>query len=176
MIIPDDAALSDHFALREFAVSASHPDLAVLPPTPARVRLQSLAREVLEPIRTELGVGMRILSGYRSKALNDAVGGSVTSQHTHGEAVDWTVPNLRSAWTKVLAMVADGRLRGAGQMIYYPEQGFIHCALASGRFPHPTCCIHWPGHVEGYAVMSPTLAALNALVPPNIDPQRTRIV
>jgi len=35
-----------------------------------------------------------ISSGYRSKELNAAIGGSVTSQHSIGEAADFEVPGL----------------------------------------------------------------------------------
>jgi hypothetical protein len=47
-----------------------------------------LAREIFEPIRKYRGKPIKINSGYRSFALNRAVGGSRTSQHCTGEAVD----------------------------------------------------------------------------------------
>ena len=50
--------------------------------------LKELAVKVLQPIRDFYGKPVKVTSGYRSKALNTAVGGSQTSQHSHGEAAD----------------------------------------------------------------------------------------
>jgi hypothetical protein len=50
--------------------------------------LIELARKIFEPIRVQLNKPIYISSGYRSKALNAAIGGSKTSQHTKGEALD----------------------------------------------------------------------------------------
>ena len=47
-----------------------------------------LAENVFQPIREHFGVPIHISSGYRSKALNTAVGGSLSSQHCSGEAID----------------------------------------------------------------------------------------
>ena len=44
--------------------------------------------KVLDPLRKAYGNSFSITSGYRTKAVNDAVGGSSTSQHTKGEAAD----------------------------------------------------------------------------------------
>lgn len=165
--------LTPHFTLAEFAVSGAHPELVVPVPPALQGRITRLAVEVLEPIRIRLDRPMRILSGYRSRALNRAVGGSVTSQHVRGEATDFTAADIRAAWLTVMAMVADNKIPSAGQLIYYPDKGFIHAALASERYRRPTCCIHWPeGGIDGYPVISPTLAAFDALVPRALDPQR----
>lgn len=47
-----------------------------------------LAEKVFEPIRAHFGVPIHISSGYRSKALNDLIKGSSSSQHCKGEAID----------------------------------------------------------------------------------------
>ena len=49
---------------------------------------KKLAQNIFEPIRKHFGVPIMISSGYRSKALNMAIGGSLTSQHCSGEAID----------------------------------------------------------------------------------------
>jgi len=51
-------------------------------------KMQLLAENVFEPVREYLGVPIRINSFYRGKEVNKAVGGSPTSQHTLGEAID----------------------------------------------------------------------------------------
>jgi hypothetical protein len=50
--------------------------------------LQKLCVMVLEPVRSLLGIPVRITSGFRCKELNTSIGGSPTSQHCHGEAAD----------------------------------------------------------------------------------------
>lgn len=50
--------------------------------------LRQIAINVLQPIRDQFG-RTRVTSGYRSPALSVAVGSTVTSQHTRGEAVDF---------------------------------------------------------------------------------------
>jgi hypothetical protein len=58
-------------------------------PTPEHLEnFKLLAEKVFEPIREHFGVPIHISSGYRSKALNTAIGGSLTSQHCSGEAID----------------------------------------------------------------------------------------
>ena len=47
-----------------------------------------------QPVREILGVPMIISSGYRCPALNKAVGGSKTSAHMSGFAIDFTAPKF----------------------------------------------------------------------------------
>ena len=158
------------FKLDEFAVSVSHPQLVQAVPIALIPRITLLAVRCLQPVRDTLGRPMRILSGYRSHALNRAVGGSPTSQHVVGEAADWTVDDIRGAFIEVLELVASGRLQSAGQIIYYPEQGFVHMSLSSGRFPFPTCCVHWPDKQLKYKVFPADAARFELLVPRAQDP------
>ena len=52
--------------------------------------LTKLAKE-LQRVRNFFGAPIRITSGFRCPALNKAVGGAETSQHTKGEAADFTL-------------------------------------------------------------------------------------
>jgi hypothetical protein len=59
--------------------------------TPTAEHLENfklLAEKVFEPIRAHFGVPIFISSGYRSKALNDLIKGSSSSQHCKGQAID----------------------------------------------------------------------------------------
>jgi hypothetical protein len=47
-----------------------------------------LAAKVFEPIRMHFGKPIFVSSGYRSEALNSAIGGSSSSQHCSAEAID----------------------------------------------------------------------------------------
>ncbi len=50
--------------------------------------LEDIAENIFQPIREHFKVPIGISSGYRSEALNKAIGGSKTSQHSKGEALD----------------------------------------------------------------------------------------
>ena len=58
-------------------------------PTPEHLEnFKKLAENIFEPIRKHFNQPIFISSGYRSKELNTAIGGSLTSQHCSGEAID----------------------------------------------------------------------------------------
>lgn len=58
-------------------------------PTPEHLQnLKELAESVFQPIREHFGVPLAVSSGYRSEALNQRIGGSRSSQHMQGKAVD----------------------------------------------------------------------------------------
>lgn len=51
-------------------------------------RAKLVCENCFEPIREHLGQPIKINSGFRSGALNRAIGGATTSQHSLGEAID----------------------------------------------------------------------------------------
>jgi zinc D-Ala-D-Ala carboxypeptidase len=61
---------------------------------PSAEVLQSLYRlsHFLAQVQALLGHPLQITSGFRSAALNEAVGGVADSQHTAGQAVDFRCP------------------------------------------------------------------------------------
>ena len=91
---PYDTKLSPHFTLKEMCLSgtAIKHGWKNTPDALAVMNLTKLCENVLEPLRLRFGV-IRITSGYRSKQVNDAVGGVEFSQHRYGEAADIYVPN-----------------------------------------------------------------------------------
>lgn len=82
--------LSQHLDLSEVTRSDSAKRKGINNmPTPDHLEnFKKLAENIFEPIRKHFGVPIMISSGYRSKALNTAIGGSLTSQHCSGEAID----------------------------------------------------------------------------------------
>ena len=52
------------------------------------VNLKELAENIFQPLRDYYGVPIYISSGYRSESLNKAIGGSKSSQHCKGQAID----------------------------------------------------------------------------------------
>jgi zinc D-Ala-D-Ala carboxypeptidase len=82
--------LSTHLDLSEIirSDSAKRNGISNMP-TPDHIEnFKILATKVFEPIREHFGVPIRISSGYRSAELNKCIGGSATSQHSTGEAID----------------------------------------------------------------------------------------
>lgn len=81
--------LTDNFGLAEMQRSdvALRHGLDNQAPKRCIQALRALCTCVLEPLRQRFGP-VRILSGYRSPALNTLVGGSPNSQHMCGEAAD----------------------------------------------------------------------------------------
>jgi hypothetical protein len=93
------------------------------------INLVNLCNFILQPVREEFGV-IRINSGYRSPALNKAVGGSKTSQHCNGQAADfesfstpnpdlalWITKNLD--FDQIILEFYDG---------VDPNSGWVHCS------------------------------------------------
>jgi hypothetical protein len=82
--------LSENLALSEVTRSDSAKRKGISnEPTPEHLEnFKKLAENIFEPIRKHFGKPIHISSGYRSKALNAAIGGSASSQHCTGEAID----------------------------------------------------------------------------------------
>lgn len=82
--------LSEHLDLSEVTRSdmAKRKGISNMPTPEHLENFKKLAQNIFEPIRKHFGVPIHISSGYRSKALNTAIGGSLTSQHCSGEAID----------------------------------------------------------------------------------------
>lgn len=58
-------------------------------PTPEHLQnLIDLAESVFQPIREHFAIPLGVSSGYRSDALNQRIGGSKSSQHMRGQALD----------------------------------------------------------------------------------------
>ena len=87
--------LTDHFDLSEFVVSqeAARRGIDNDPPDEVLENLYILAM-ALEEVRARLGRPIVISSGYRSPALNAAVGGAANSAHVLGYAADLTCPGF----------------------------------------------------------------------------------
>lgn len=85
-----DNRISKHISYRE-GVHSHTAKVRGIPNKPGEAAIRNmsaLAANVFEPLREWVGGGIKINSFYRSPKLNAAIGGSRTSQHTKGEAVD----------------------------------------------------------------------------------------
>ena len=85
--------LTEHFTLAELT-ETSHREFDNTPNEAETANLQRLA-EFLEEVKTTLGgKAVVITSGFRSKAVNDAVKSKDSSQHRTGCAADFKVPGM----------------------------------------------------------------------------------
>jgi zinc D-Ala-D-Ala carboxypeptidase len=82
--------ISEHLSLAEVTRSetAKRKGISNMPTEEHIQNFKLLAENVFEKIRAHFGCPIHISSGYRSKELNDAIGGSQTSQHSKGQAID----------------------------------------------------------------------------------------
>jgi zinc D-Ala-D-Ala carboxypeptidase len=121
--------LSTHFSLAEFTNSQMASRLGIDNDPPDEL-LDNLRRTAngLEGIRILLGVPIVVSSGYRSLALNRALGSKDTSQHVTGQAVDFTAPGFGGP-----RHVAD-RIIDAG--IYFDQCILEYPASPSGGWVH----------------------------------------
>lgn len=114
--------LSKNFDWKEFEKSDTASRLHivnVINDWEVRDNIKALVEDVLQPLRDKWGGPLFINSGYRSKELNEAVGGVETSQHRKGQAADVGVTDPYA-----LAKLAKRMRLPYDQMIIYPS--FVH--------------------------------------------------
>jgi zinc D-Ala-D-Ala carboxypeptidase len=101
--------LSPHFTLAEMTVSetAARRGIDNDPPPDVVERLKHTALG-LEAVRIRLGAPIVVSSGYRSPALNAAIGGAQNSDHTRGDAADFICPGFGAPSTIVSALKDSG--------------------------------------------------------------------
>jgi len=58
--------------------------------------MQLIAKEVFEPLRKWVGGPIKVNSFFRSEDLNTGIGGSKTSSHLKGQAIDLTTMGLKT--------------------------------------------------------------------------------
>lgn len=95
--------ISKHLTLAEVTRSetAKRKGISNMPTEEHIKNFKLLAEKVFEPIREHFKVPIHISSGYRSKALNEAIGGSLSSQHCSGEAIDIDMDGSTNGVTNV---------------------------------------------------------------------------
>lgn len=114
--------MAKYFTLSEL----THSDTAVkqkidnTPPPDVLPKLATLANKLLDPIRERWGSPLHVNSGFRSPALNKAVGGASTSQHLRGEAADITAgsPEKNTRLFGLIKGMIDAGEITVGQLIW----------------------------------------------------------
>lgn len=153
-----DVQLSPHFVLSELVRSqtAARAGLDNWPRDPQVIEnLRQTAINILEPIRMHFGIAFAPNRGYRSPAVNAATGGSRTSQHMTGQAVDVELPGVSN---HVLAEWAAKNLQ-FDQIILecyqrgIPNSGWVHLRYAGMANRRQTLTfIQGQGYLPGFVV------------------------
>ena len=95
-----------------------------------RANIMLLVQHVLDPIRSFVGMPVRITSGYRCARLNEIVGGCERSQHLTGQAADFQVDSFCVKDYKALAYWCADNI-DFDLLIVYPKRKFIHVSYVS---------------------------------------------
>ena len=82
--------ISEHVSLKEGIKShtATRLNIDNAPSSLDLINMKTIAEQVFEPLRKFVGGPIAINSFYRSPKLNSAIGGSTSSQHCKGSAID----------------------------------------------------------------------------------------
>lgn len=82
--------ISKHISLEEATLSPTALRLGIdnTPNEDVLINMKLVAERCFEPIRNWYGKPIKVNSFYRCEALNNAVKGSLTSQHVEGKAID----------------------------------------------------------------------------------------
>lgn len=122
-----------NFSYDELIASATAKRLGLdnTPTYEEKEKLRKLAIEVLQPIRDKWKGAIVVNSGYRSEAVNKAVGGVKTSQHRLGEAADIKVGGKaenKKLFNLIYKMITNGDIK-VGQLIDEYGYSWIHVSL-----------------------------------------------
>lgn len=125
-----DRKLTADFMLSEFLAS----DTAFrrgIENTPSESQLLNIVQHLapgMQRVRDLLGLPIIIASGYRSLALNTAIGGSITSQHMQGLAADFTCPQFGSPLRICQKITGRADVINFDQLIY--EGRWVHVSFS----------------------------------------------
>ena len=96
---------------------------------------KKLALNIFQPIREHFGKPIIISSGYRSAELNKAIGGSLSSQHCSGEAIDIDMDETDITNAQIFNYIKDNL--NFDQMIWEfgtdANPDWVHVSFAANR-------------------------------------------
>lgn len=107
--INKDAKLSQHFSLGELTKTSAKTEDGNIPSHVHINNMKNLCENWLEPLREKSGGAIVINSGFRSEAVNRAIGGVKGSNHLSGCAVDIHVTGIEQAilYASILLRISD---------------------------------------------------------------------
>lgn len=121
--------LSKNFTLEEFLISetAERNDIDMEPPPEIIENIRRLVHGCLQPLRDDVISPIFITSGWRPLKLNTMIGGSKTSEHINGNAVDFTVVRQKPFDTCELIVAMD--LPYDQIILEFPPRGWVHLGV-----------------------------------------------
>lgn len=121
-----------HFTIEEMTKSSTATAKGIdnTPSKDIEAKLQKLIEAVLDLLKEWYGKPIRVNSGYRCEALNEAIGGSKTSQHCLGEAADITAGSKEEN-KKLFEYIKDNL--PFDQLINESDFSWIHVSYREGR-------------------------------------------
>jgi zinc D-Ala-D-Ala carboxypeptidase len=124
--------LSANFTLRELTKSdtADRLDIDNTPNEEQIESLRLLCENILQPVRDHFGKPVKISSGFRCSALNQATGGSSNSDHCRGQACDFEIDGVSNP---ELAEWIESNLKYTQLILEFytqgqPNSGWVHCS------------------------------------------------
>ena len=125
------------FTLDELIRSATAERLGIdnLPPPEEMDNLRHLAVKILQPLRDAWQRPIIVTSGYRSPALNKALGGARNSQHLMGQAADICATDPadnKALFLTAVRLIQEGTLQ-VGQLLDEYAYQWIHISLPTPR-------------------------------------------
>jgi len=127
--------LTEHFSLAEMIVSPTAKRLGLSnTPTPEHIEnMRYCCEKILEPVRAKFGP-VTVNSSYRAPLVNKAVGGSKTSQHVNGQAIDFEVKGVDNK--KVADWIGDNLEFDQVILEFYTagdkNSGWVHASIKKG--------------------------------------------
>ena len=124
--------LTEHFTVEEMIVSPTAKKLGLsnVPTAEHIENMRYCCEKILEPVRAKFGP-VTINSSYRAPLVNKAVGGSKTSQHVNGQAIDFEVKGVDNK--KVADWVADNLEFDQVILEFYAagdkNSGWVHASI-----------------------------------------------
>ena len=131
MAVPN-IQMSKNFYLNELIKSSTADRMGIdnTPTTEHLINLSAVTQFILQPVREHFGV-ITVNSGYRGPKLNTAIGGSKTSQHMVGEAVDFE--QLGTGNPIVAKWITENLIWDQIILEFYkkgePNSGWVHCSF-----------------------------------------------
>ena len=120
--------LSPHFTLEELTVTETGLSNK---PGPAELKTLKSVAEKMEQIRTLLGgKPISVNSAFRSRAVNEAVGGVPTSAHALGYAVDFTCASFGSPFD-ICKKIAASSIQF--DQLIHEKRAWVHISFDSTR-------------------------------------------
>jgi len=124
--------LTENISLKELTKSESATRFGISnePTEDVILNLQSLATNILQPVRNHFDKPLIITSGFRSPELCVKIGSTTTSQHTKGQAADFEINGIAN---KDLSDWIHQNLDYDQLILEFwnpdePNSGWVHCS------------------------------------------------